>query len=154
MKKVVLILVAVFSFGIIANAQDVIILKNGDEIKSIVQEVGIEYVKYKKFDNQTGPTYNVAIAQIFMIKYQNGTKDLFNDIEKTVETISEQPKPTYQEEVTKPVEKKDVSISESTNVESNDNSEANTDFVLQKKSKIMINTFVLTKGQSKTLCRQ
>ena len=54
--------------GFSAMAQDVIILKNGDEIKSLVQEIGTEYVKYKRFDNQTGPTYNVAIVEIFMIK--------------------------------------------------------------------------------------
>jgi hypothetical protein len=42
-------------------------LKSGDEIKSLVQEVDAEYVKYKKFDNQAGPIYNVAVSQIFMI---------------------------------------------------------------------------------------
>jgi len=67
-------------------APDVIILKNGDEVKSIVQEVGTEYVKYKKFDNQTGPVYNMALSEIFMIRYANGSKDVFNKTEKQQET--------------------------------------------------------------------
>jgi|GEM_PF-6140022 len=64
--------------GVGETAQDVIVLKNGDEIKSLVQEVGSDYVKYKKFENQTGPVYTVAISDIFMIKYANGDKDMFN----------------------------------------------------------------------------
>jgi len=66
-------------FGFRAMAQDVIVLKNSDEIKALVQEVGTEYVKYKKFDNQSGPVYNVAISEIFMIKYENGSKDVFTN---------------------------------------------------------------------------
>jgi len=77
-------------FGFRAVAQDVIVLKNGDEIKSIVQEVGVQYVKYKKFDNQTGPIYNVAISEIFMIKYTNGSKDVFNEPVKQQDTKTEQ----------------------------------------------------------------
>jgi len=82
-------------------AQDIIIKKNGDEIKSLVQEIGTEYVKYKKFDNQTGPTYNMAKTEIFMIKYENGTKDVFNEVAKSLEPNAEQFKQTYSEEVEK-----------------------------------------------------
>jgi len=61
-------------------AQDVIVLKSGDEISAVVNEIGIDVIKYKKFDNQTGPIYNVEKSQVFMIKYQNGTKDVFNQV--------------------------------------------------------------------------
>ena len=104
--------------GFSAMAQDVIILKNGDEIKSLVQEIGTEYVKYKRFDNQTGPTYNVAIVEIFMIKYQNGTKDVFNEMTKPSEQKPEQAKQTYQEEVAK-----SVSTSESSKWDNYENTE-------------------------------
>lgn len=60
-------------------AQDIITLKNGNEIKAVVKEVGTDEVKYKKFDNQNGPDYTLKKAEIFMIKYENGTKDLFNE---------------------------------------------------------------------------
>jgi len=94
-----LVIVMLFSFSVVA--QDVIILKNGGEIKSLVQEIGTEYVKYKKFDNQTGPIYNIAKTEIFMIKYENGTKDVFNEVAKPPEPKPELPKQTYQETVVK-----------------------------------------------------
>ena len=75
--KLLMLFAFITLFGYRAMSQDVIILKSGDEVKSLVQEVGTEYVKYKKFDNQSGPVYNVAISDIFMIKYANGDKDVF-----------------------------------------------------------------------------
>jgi len=65
-------------FGCIAFAQDIIILKNGDEIKSKVMEVTPDIVKYKKWDNQDGPLYSSGKSEVFMIKYSNGMKDVFN----------------------------------------------------------------------------
>jgi len=61
-------------------SQDIITLKNGDEIKSKVLEVTPDLVKYKNWTNQDGPTYSLTKAEIFMIKYQNGTKDVFKEI--------------------------------------------------------------------------
>jgi hypothetical protein len=58
--------------------QDIIILKTGDEIQSKVEEVGTNIIKYHKFENLTGPIYSIEKAQVFMIKYKNGTKDVFN----------------------------------------------------------------------------
>jgi len=97
--KLFTLLAFISLFGFSTMAQDIIVLKNGDEIKSLVQEIGMEYVKYKRFDNQTGPVYNVAKTEIFMIKYENGTKDVFNEVAKPPEPKAEQPKQTYQEEV-------------------------------------------------------
>jgi TM2 domain-containing membrane protein YozV len=61
-------------------AQDIIILKNGNDIQAIVKEVGIDDVKYKRFDNQNGPNYTLKKSDIFMIRYENGSKDVFNEI--------------------------------------------------------------------------
>ena len=79
MRKTILIL-TMFCYAIAGMAQDIIILRDGDEIRSIVQEVGLSEVKYKKYENLTGPVYIVLKKDIFMIKYQNGTKDLFESI--------------------------------------------------------------------------
>jgi hypothetical protein len=60
------------------NAQDIIIKKNGDEIKAKVMEVGITEIKYKKFENlETSPIYSILKSDVFMIKYADGTKDVF-----------------------------------------------------------------------------
>jgi len=78
MKKLLLgILTSIFLFSL-ASAQDVIIKKDGSEIESIVLEVGHDIIKYKKFSNQEGPSYTISKEEIFMIKYQNGDKDVFN----------------------------------------------------------------------------
>ena len=61
------------------QAQDLIILKTGDEIKSKVNEIGPDLIKYKKFENLTGPDYTVQKNTVFMIKYENGTRDVFTE---------------------------------------------------------------------------
>lgn len=68
------------------SAQDVITLKSGDEIQAKVTEVGQTEVKYKRFDNPDGPTYTVNKSDIFMVKYQNGQKDVFKD-EQPAQTV-------------------------------------------------------------------
>lgn len=61
------------------KAQDVILKKNGDEIKAVVKEVLDDAVKYNKFDNPTGPVYSIKKSDVFMITYKNGSKDVFKD---------------------------------------------------------------------------
>ena len=53
--------------GFNSVAQDVITLKTGTEIEVIVQEIGTDEVKYKKWDNQTGPNYTLKKSEVFMI---------------------------------------------------------------------------------------
>jgi len=62
------------------NAQDFIVLKTGDEIKSKVIEISQTEIKYKKFDNPDGPTISMDKQTVFMIRYANGTKDIINQI--------------------------------------------------------------------------
>ena len=77
LRKVVAI--AIFFAGSVSIfGQDIIIMKNGSEIQVVVQEVGIDKVMYKRFDNQSGPTFAAKKSEIFMIKYENGNKDVFN----------------------------------------------------------------------------
>lgn len=73
-------------FSITATfAQDIITLKNGDDIKGLVQEIGETDIKYKKYENPKGPNYTLKKSEILMIRYANGTKDIFKEEEKTVE---------------------------------------------------------------------
>lgn len=62
-----------------ANAQDMLILKSGEDINSKIVEVNNQEIKYKKFENIDGPTYTILKADVFMIKYQNGTKETFDN---------------------------------------------------------------------------
>ena len=83
MKKILLILSALCSLS--AMAQDVIVKQNGDEIQCKLVEVGTESIKYKRWSNQNGPTFVEERDDVFMIKYENGEKDVFG-----VKTASQQ----------------------------------------------------------------
>lgn len=80
--QIMKIWISIFLFLIgmlnIASAQDIIIFKTGEEISVKVTEIELNVIKYRKFDNQTGPVYTVEKQDVFMIKYENGTKDVFD----------------------------------------------------------------------------
>ena len=78
MKK--LTFLAIFAIATFASfSQDFIIKKNGEEIKAVISEVGQTEVKYKKYDLDKGPIFTILKSDIFMIRYQNGSKDVFNE---------------------------------------------------------------------------
>jgi len=59
--------------------QDVIVKKSGEEINAKVEQINDSDIKYHKADNQTGPLYTILKSDIFMIRYANGTKDVFGN---------------------------------------------------------------------------
>lgn len=65
-----------FKHKMLEGECDVITLKSGDEIKAKVLEITQTEIKYKKCDNINGPTISLNKADIFMIKYANGTKEM------------------------------------------------------------------------------
>ena len=83
MKKVFLTLAVIIGFGIAANAQDIILKKDGSEIKAKVIEVTDQQLKYKDFEFQNGPTRNINISEVFMVTYENGQKEVFNKLNET-----------------------------------------------------------------------
>lgn len=70
-----MLLLSTVFMGTVA-AQDVITMKNGEEVKANVTEVTSSEIKYKRFDNPDGPTYTIRKSDAFMIKYKNGTKEV------------------------------------------------------------------------------
>jgi len=79
-QKRIFLLFAVIAVSIANSfAQDVITKKNGETITGLVYEIGDIDVKYKKIENPNGPNYTVKKSEISMIKYANGSKDLFNE---------------------------------------------------------------------------
>lgn len=95
MQKLITLSFLLFGMLNIVSAQDIITLKNGDEIKAKVNEIDLKVIKYTKFDNQNGPIYSIDKEKVFMIKYQNGSKDVFNEISESKTNIIERdiPKP-------------------------------------------------------------
>jgi hypothetical protein len=72
MRKIFLAFAVLAGTVSMLNAQDVITLKNGNEIRAKVLEIGINEVKYKQSANQSGPTYTLNKSDIFRIKFENG----------------------------------------------------------------------------------
>lgn len=83
MKKI--ILSALASVFTLANcfSQDIITKKNSEDIQAKVIEVTTTEIKYKKFDNQNGPTFTLLKSDVLMIRYENGSKDIFNESQNT-----------------------------------------------------------------------
>jgi hypothetical protein len=79
MKQIFLtLLITIFTLSS-CFSQDIITTKASDDIKVKVLEVTTSEVKYKKFDNQDGPTFSLLKSEILMIRYENGSKDVFKE---------------------------------------------------------------------------
>jgi len=75
MKKMLLTITWIIGmFGNI-NCQDVIYKNDGVEIKVKVIEIS-ETIKYRNFDQPDGPIRNLKKEDVFMIIYENGTKEI------------------------------------------------------------------------------
>ncbi|MDP3557235.1 MAG: hypothetical protein Q8T03_07660 [Bacteroidota bacterium] len=77
-----------------SNAQDILTYKNGDEIEVKVIEINDNEIKFKKTGNLEGPTRVALKSEIFSVKYENGTKDVFNV--EPIKTINNNTGPLYQ----------------------------------------------------------
>lgn len=78
MKKTLFLIFSLL-LGILVNAQDIILKKDGNEIKAKVLEITDQFIKYKDFDFQEGPMRNIKIVDVFMIKYKDGQKEIFSN---------------------------------------------------------------------------
>ena len=83
MKNLLLFILFVCSSNII-KAQDTLSTRYGENILVKVIEVGTTEVKYKKLDNLNGPDFTILKSDLLMIKYENGTSEMFSKEEKTI----------------------------------------------------------------------
>jgi hypothetical protein len=90
MRKFQIICALMISGASILLSQDILVLKNGDEIESKITEIGIDEIKYKKHSLPDGPDYVCLKSDVFMIKFENGSKEVFGNTSpaQTVETYS------------------------------------------------------------------
>ncbi len=86
-KHILLFLITLCAFTPQLAAQDTIAMRNGDVILGKVHEVGVSEIKYYKPDNLSGPLYAVAKVDVFMVKYENGQKDVFSNTESRVPAV-------------------------------------------------------------------
>ena len=87
MKKIIFtVLTSIFTFTL-CFAQDIITKKTSEDIQAKVLEVSTTEIKYKKSDNPNGPIFTILKSEVLMVRYENGTKDIFNE-EKKIEATS------------------------------------------------------------------
>ena len=75
MKK---LLLTITLLPLIGFGQDNILLHTGEDILSKVIEINQEQIKYKKYTNIEGPVYTINKEDVFIIRYENGEKDIFS----------------------------------------------------------------------------
>jgi len=80
MRRILLSAIIVIACAMQVQAQDVIYLTSGDEIKAKVSEISETEIKYHLWDNQDGPIRSMTRGSVFMIIYQDGQKELFNTV--------------------------------------------------------------------------
>lgn len=86
--------------AVCTSAQDMIVKKDGTVIQAKVMKVGTSEVDYKKWSNQNGPQYSIAVADILAINYQNGEKETFDNVSAQPEASKPAAQPTGMTQVT------------------------------------------------------
>jgi len=82
MKRLICLL-TLFLSVITVFSQDVIVNKNGSEIQVKVLEISPTMIKYKLSSNLDGPLRSIAIKDVFLIKYENGSVEYMNSENNT-----------------------------------------------------------------------
>ena len=62
--------------AIYVNAQDMIVLKDGNMIEAKVMEISPFEIRYKRFDHLDGPTIVIPAVNVLSIRYENGTYEI------------------------------------------------------------------------------
>ena len=77
-RKILLITLLCLSSGL-AFAQDEIILVSGDKVMGKVLEITLESILYQPQDSLESITMTLPKKEVFMIRYANGTKSVFQE---------------------------------------------------------------------------
>ena len=76
-KTIIIITLSLMTCSL--SAQDKIYFFDGSSIEAKVSVVSETKIRYKNFDNQSGPTFEVGLSKINMIVYENGSHQIFKE---------------------------------------------------------------------------
>ena len=107
--RLLMALAAMCMSGYYVSAQDFIVKKDGSVIQAKVTKIGTSEVEYKKWSNQNGPQYSIAVADILAINYQNGEKETFENVGANL-TANETP--SNNDAKVNPIEEKPVACTD------------------------------------------
>lgn len=77
MKKIFAFALLLAFVSITVFGQDTIVFRNGDEVQAKVVKVSDAEIEFLIWNNQGGPVYVKKVADVFMVKYSGGLKDVF-----------------------------------------------------------------------------
>ncbi|MCB2406699.1 hypothetical protein [Hymenobacter lucidus] len=83
MRRLLLLLTCCL-LALTSYAQDTLTKQNGEELQVKVLEITPTEIHYKRFDYQDGPLIIVRKTDVFMIRYANGTKEVFGPASGTL----------------------------------------------------------------------
>ena len=78
MKKIILVLTALFASMTISFAQDIITTKDGKDVEVKILEVSQNEIRYLKYSNLDGPIFTMPTSGIACVHYSNGEVEVFH----------------------------------------------------------------------------
>lgn len=84
MKKIFNVLLLVLGACLCLHAEDIITLRTGEDIAAKILEVSTTEIKYKRMDNVEGPTFVVPVSEVLIVRYENGSNQVFEQQPKVV----------------------------------------------------------------------
>jgi hypothetical protein len=69
--------IALLLMTCLSYSQDKIFKINGETIDSKIEEINVNDIKYRKFENLNGPIYTIEKKELRQIKFENGTIESF-----------------------------------------------------------------------------
>lgn len=91
MKKSIFIQILFCLTTAVSFSQDSLFFVNKNVIATKISEIGINEVKYQRFDNLSGPIYVASKSEIYFIKFTNGRADTLTPLKKAIFTETQSP---------------------------------------------------------------
>lgn len=82
--KIYITFLVCFAFCMYANAQDILVKKDGSTLQIKTEEISETTIKYHLWNNLTGPLRSISIENVISINYANGEIERFNTNETPV----------------------------------------------------------------------
>ena len=143
MKRKIKLFAILIAFCTSLCAQDIIILRNGVEIKAKVTRIGDDEIEYEKWGCDNCPKYSKRISNVLKIKFQNGDEQIFDQNTTSNSSVTTTP---------------NITIVNNNNNNNNNGgggyySESSTlKYMVRSGKDIYLNGFELTDDQIKLLC--
>lgn len=81
-------------------SQDILEKTDGTEIKSKVEEISIDKIKYYRYDNLSGPVFIILKSDVSKITFENGIVEIINPSLKYEPVLLEETKKIIMENIT------------------------------------------------------